>query len=191
LKEACRQLKCWQKDHDADPALTVSVNISVLQLMQAGLVAMVQQALQETGIEGRCLRLELTESVAMTEPDCMDPLLNELQELGVRLSIDDFGTGHSSLSHLHRFSVDTLKIDRGFVTSMELSEKSLNIVRTIVSLAHNMGMQAVAEGAETIAQVRLLKSMKCDSVQGFFYSQPLEPAGVEELFAERRVQIEI
>jgi len=159
------------------------VNISAHQFLQPDLVSLVKQALRESGVEGRYLRLELTESVAMEDPERTAPLLRALQELDVRLSIDDFGTGYSSLNHLHRFSVDTLKIDRYFVSNMEVNERNLNIVRTIISLAHNMGMKVVAEGTETKAQVKLLHNMKCDCVQGYFFSRPIEAAAVEFLLA--------
>jgi diguanylate cyclase (GGDEF)-like protein len=181
LHEACLQLRRWQERFEADDSLSVSVNISARQFSQPDLVDLVKRTLRETGISGRNLRLELTESVAMEHPDRTAPLLRELQQLDVRLSIDDFGTGYSSLNHLHRFSVDTLKIDRYFVDTMEVSERNLNIVRTIVSLAHNLGMEVVAEGAETSAQVNLLKSLNSDFVQGYFFSKPMEPAAIEAL----------
>ncbi len=183
LRESCLQVRRWQDRFGANLPLSVSVNISAHQFSQPDLVDLVKQTLSETGVSGRNLRLELTESVAMEEPGRTSPLLRELQQLDVRLSIDDFGTGYSSLNHLHRFSVDTLKIDRYFVGNMEVNERNLNIVRTIVSLAHNLGMEVVAEGAETSAQIDLLRSMKCDCVQGYFFSRPMEAAALEPLLA--------
>jgi diguanylate cyclase (GGDEF)-like protein len=183
LHESCLQVRRWQELFGADPPLSVSVNISARQFSQPDLVDLVKQTLSETRVSGRNLRLELTESVAMEEPERAAPLFRELQQLGVRLSIDDFGTGYSSLSHLHRFSVDTLKIDRYFVGNMEVNERNLNIVRTIVSLARNLGMEVVAEGAETSTQVNLLRSMSCKYVQGYFFSKPAERAAVESLLA--------
>jgi diguanylate cyclase (GGDEF)-like protein len=185
LQEACRQLRRWQDRFGEAAELSISVNLSALQFTQSNLVEIVRQALSDSGIQGHSLRLELTESVAMEEPERMAPLLRELQKLGVRLSIDDFGTGYSSLSHLHRFSVDTLKVDRSFIKSMELNERSLDIVRTIVSLAHNMGMEVIAEGAETAMQASLLRGMKCDCVQGFFFSKPLEAEAIDALLAAK------
>jgi EAL domain-containing protein (putative c-di-GMP-specific phosphodiesterase class I) len=108
-------------------------------------------------------------------------MLASLQQLSVRLSIDDFGTGYSSLDYLHRFSVDTLKIDRYFVSNMGVDERNLNIVRTIVSLAHNLHMEVVAEGVETAEQVNLLIPMKCDSLQGYYFSRPLIAEDIEAL----------
>jgi len=181
LREASRQLRRWQDRFNLGSSFSMSVNISALQFAHPDLVSLVKETLRETGIEGRSLRLELTESVAMEKPDRMAPLLKELQELDVRLSIDDFGTGYSSLNYLHRFSVDTLKIDRYFIANMEVNERNLNIVRTIVSLAHNLGMEVVAEGAETSTQVNLLKTLECDCVQGFYFSRPLETAAIETM----------
>ena len=183
LHESCLQVHRWQELFGSNLPLSVSVNISARQFAQPDLVDLVKQTLRETGISGRSLRLELTESVAMDDPERAAPLFRELQQLGVRLSIDDFGTGYSSLSHLHRFSVDTLKIDRYFVGNMEVNERNLNIVRTIVNLAHNLGMEVVAEGAETGTQVNLLRSMNCKYVQGYFFSKPMERAAVEALLA--------
>jgi diguanylate cyclase (GGDEF)-like protein len=184
LRESCLQIRRWQERFGADFPLSVSVNISARQFSQPDLVDLVKRTLTETGVPGRNLRLELTESVAMEQPERTAPLLGELQQLGVRLSIDDFGTGYSSLNHLYRFSLNTLKIDRYFVSNMEAHEKNLNIVRTIISLAHNLGMDVVAEGAETSAQVNLLQNMQCDCVQGYFFSKPMEPEAIESWLAD-------
>jgi EAL domain-containing protein (putative c-di-GMP-specific phosphodiesterase class I) len=143
----------------------------------------VKQTLQETELDGKYLRLELSESIAMDTPERTAPVLAGLQELGVRLSIDDFGTGYSSLKHLHRFSVDTLKIDQYFVGNMEADERNLNIVRTIVSLAHNLQMEVVAEGAETSEQLNLLNGMTCDCAQGHIFAKPMESSAVEAFLA--------
>jgi|SRR5271166_7855 len=183
LREACLQIRRWQERFGEDFPLSVSVNISARQFSQSNLVDQVKQTLMETGVSGRNLRLELTESVAMEDPGRTAPLLKQLQQLGVRLSIDDFGTGYSSLNHLQRFSLNTLKIDRYFVGNMEVNEKNMNIVRTIVSLAHNLGMEVVAEGAETHAQVNLLKSINCNYVQGYFFAKPMEIEAVDCLLA--------
>jgi diguanylate cyclase (GGDEF)-like protein len=183
LQEACRQIGHWQQKFGASPALNVSVNISALQLSQPDLLDLVKQTLRETKIDALSLHLELTESLTMEEPERIIPLLKEMQNINVKISIDDFGTGYSSLSHLHRFSVDTLKIDRSFVSNMEVNNRNLDIVRTIVSLAHNLGMKVIAEGVETITQANSLKSMSCDFVQGYFFSRPLDCAAVESLLA--------
>jgi diguanylate cyclase (GGDEF)-like protein len=177
LREACEQIGRWRLDISKNFPLTVGVNISSRQLAHPSFAATVKQILQDCNIESRYLRLELSESVAMGT-DRHAPVLSDLQELGVRLSIDDFGTGYSSLRYLHRYSVDTLKIDRGLVASMERDQRDRNIVRTIISLAHNLQMKAVAEGVETPGQAELLTIMGCDYVQGHLFARPMNAQGV-------------
>lgn len=183
LREACGQMKRWCERFGPDFPLSVSVNLSARQFVQTDLVNIIAGTLSDAGISGRSLRLELTESVAMEEPERAAPMLAQLQELGVRVSVDDFGTGYSSLNYLHRFSVDTLKIDCYFISNMGTDQRNANIVRTIVSLAHNLGMEVVAEGAETAEQVNLLTDMKCDAVQGYYFSRPLTASHAEQLLA--------
>lgn len=185
LRQACCEMRRLQERFGDTLPLSVSVNVSARQFSHPDFFNLVRQTLQEAGIRGRNLRLELTESVAMEEPERIAPLLGELQQLGVRLSIDDFGTGYSSLEYLNRFSVDTLKIDRYFVSNMEVDERNLNIVRTIISLAHNLRMEVVAEGAETAAQINLLGTLNCDCVQGYYFSKPLEADAMESFLATR------
>ena len=185
LHEACAQFRRWQERFGREPLLTVSVNLSARQFSQPDLASSIARILDETGVEGRSLRLELTESVAMEEPERTCKTIEELQHLGVRLSIDDFGTGYSSLDHLDRFFVDTLKIDRHFVARMHVDERGQNIVKTIISLAHNLRMNVIAEGAETAEQIRLLKSMNCDCVQGYFFSKPVEARTFASLLEKR------
>jgi EAL domain-containing protein (putative c-di-GMP-specific phosphodiesterase class I) len=127
------------------------------------------------------LKLELTESVTMRDVERTARILGELKALGVRLSIDDFGTGYSSLSHLRRFPLDTLKIDRSFVSEMENSSESRAIVQMIMSLGRNLGMEMVAEGVETAKQVSLLKSLACEYAQGYFFSKPMNQEEVVEV----------
>jgi len=169
LVESCRQLRAWQKAYDDLPALTVSVNISSRQFSQEGLVEQIAATLQDTGLPGHCLRLEITESVLMGNAEMAARKLDALRSLGIRISMDDFGTGYSSLSYLHRFPVDTLKIDQSFVRDMEAGGEGLEIVRTIVGLARALNMEVVAEGPETASQVALLQAMGCDYGQGYFY----------------------
>ncbi|MGA2989928.1 MAG: EAL domain-containing protein [Candidatus Korobacteraceae bacterium] len=179
LKQACIQLCRWQEHLSYEPPLSVSVNVSAKQFAEPEFVNIVKRTLQETGVEARNLCLELTESVAMEEPDRTSNMLKELQHLGVRLSIDDFGTGFSSLDHLHRLSFDTLKIDRRFVAGMVEDQRNQKIVNTIIGLGHTLQMKIVAEGAETVEQLTLLDAMACDCVQGYIFSRPLEPAELE------------
>ncbi|PSH03352.1 MAG: GGDEF domain-containing response regulator [Acidobacteria bacterium] len=181
LQEACQQVRRWYDHFGRDFNLRVSVNLSARQFLQPDLVSTVEHALRDAGIKGHNLRLELTENVTMEDPKRTAAILAELHQLGVRLSIDNFGTGSSSLNYLHHFAVDTLKIDLYFVDKMGHEERNLNIVRTIVSLAHNLRMKVVAEGVETTDQVNLLMGMSCDSVQGYYFSHPMIAEEIEAL----------
>jgi diguanylate cyclase (GGDEF)-like protein/PAS domain S-box-containing protein len=173
LESACRQAREWQQTCPASPPLFVSVNLSVKQFNQPGLVENIASLLQQFQLPPRCLKLEITESVFSDNIEAAVGLLTQLRELGVQLSIDDFGTGYSSLSYLQRFPIDTLKIDRSFVTQMMENEENLAIVRTIVALAQNLGMDVVAEGVETEDQLKLLRKLECENGQGFLFSTPL------------------
>ena len=130
------------------------------------------------------LKLEITESVIMENAELAAKMLNELKALGSHLAIDDFGTGYSSFSHLHKFPIDTLKIDRAFVSRMDTSSDSAEIVRTILMLAHNLKMEVVAEGVETSAQVKQLKELGCDFGQGYFINRPMDAESATKLLAE-------
>jgi diguanylate cyclase (GGDEF)-like protein/PAS domain S-box-containing protein len=173
LESACRQAREWQQTYPVAPPLFVSVNLSVKQFNQPGLVENIASLLERFQLPPRCLKLEITESVFSDNIEAAVGLLTQLRELGVQLSIDDFGTGYSSLSYLQRFPIDTLKIDRSFVTQMMENEENLAIVRTIVALAQNLGMDVVAEGVETEDQLRLLRKLECENGQGYLFSTPL------------------
>ena len=172
LREACYQMREWQKIIPADPPLSISVNLSSKQFMQPDLIGQVKAVLEETQIDPRSLKLEITESVVMENFEVAVEMLQQLRNLGVELSIDDFGTGYSSLSYLHRFPISTLKIDRSFVSSMADNNENTEIVRTIVMLARNLGMKVVAEGVETKEQLAQLRALDCDYGQGYFFSKP-------------------
>jgi diguanylate cyclase (GGDEF)-like protein len=173
LEEACRQMHEWHCQSPANRLLTISVNLSGKQLMQPDLIREIEQILRRTGIEPRCLKLEITESVVMENAEVVTVMLNQLRALNIRLSIDDFGTGYSSLSYLHRFPVDTLKIDRSFISRMGPDNENNEIVRTIAKLAQNLGMEIVAEGIETEEQLRQLSLLACEYGQGYLFSHPL------------------
>ncbi len=173
MREACLSIHRWQLQYPRKHALTVSINVSARQFVQPDLVKQVRQIIEETGITPSSVHLEITESVAMGNVGHTVKVLDELKKIGVLLSIDDFGTGYSSLSYLHSFPADILKIDRSFVTAIDQSGQGLQIVQTIISLARSLGMKVVAEGAETQAQVAILKSLGCDFCQGYFFSRPL------------------
>ncbi|HEU4511160.1 MAG TPA: diguanylate cyclase [Pyrinomonadaceae bacterium] len=189
LESACRQAREWQEAYPASPPLFVSVNLSVKQFNQPGLVENIANLLQEFELPPRCLKLEITESVFSDNIEAAVGLLTQLRALGVQLSIDDFGTGYSSLSYLQRFPIDTLKIDRSFVTQMMENEENLAIVRTIVALAQNLGMDVVAEGVETEDQLMLLKKLECENGQGFLFSTPLGGRQLDQFIASCNLEM--
>lgn len=175
LEEACRQIRTWLVQFPADPPLTISVNLSAVQCAQADLVQKITEALRKNKLDARCLKLELTESVVVEDSASTSAMLSRLRELGVQVQIDDFGTGYSSLGYLHTLPViDTLKIDRTFVSRLEMVDNGSDIVRTILALAHNLGMKVIAEGVETDGQLFKLKAMGCEYVQGFLFARPLD-----------------
>jgi diguanylate cyclase (GGDEF)-like protein/PAS domain S-box-containing protein len=184
LHEACRQMRRWQKRYPSDPPLSISVNLSGRQFTQPNLIEMVSDILADTKLDPRSLKLEITESVVMENIDTATEMLRQLRALGVQLSIDDFGTGYSSLSYLHRFPIDTLKIDRSFVTQMVDNNENIEIVRTIVMLAQNLGMDVVAEGVETKEQLALLRKLGCENGQGYFFSRPVSVGGAEKIISD-------
>jgi EAL domain-containing protein (putative c-di-GMP-specific phosphodiesterase class I) len=174
LQESCNQLRKWQQCSPCHRDLIMSVNLSGKQLTQPDLIKRIEEVLHESQLNPWHLKLEITETVVMENPELAAVTLAKLRGLGVRLSIDDFGTGYSSLSYLNRFPVDTLKIDRSFVTSMNEADENLQIVKTIVTLAGNLGMQVVAEGVESEEQLEQLRSLKCQYGQGYLFSKPLD-----------------
>ncbi len=182
LHDACLQLRAWQNEFPMNPLLSVSVNLSGKQFAHPDLCDKVRAILDETGVIPLSVKLEITESSLVENPDAAAQVLRQLKELGVRISLDDFGTGYSSLSYLHRFPIDVLKIDRSFVNRMSVSKNS-EIVRTIITLAINLGMEVIAEGVETEKQVAQLASMRCDYVQGYLFSQPMRADAVHELLS--------
>ena len=190
LESACRQAHEWLTTCPATPPLFVSVNLSVKQFNQPGLVENIANLLNEFKLPPRCLKLEITESVFSDNIEAAVGLLTQLRELGVQLSIDDFGTGYSSLSYLQRFPIDTLKIDRSFVMQMMENEENLAIVRTIVALAQNLGMDVVAEGVETEDQLMLLRKLECENGQGYLFSTPLGGRQLEQFMASYNVETE-
>ena len=183
LQTACAQARAWQ---DAGlPPLRVSVNLSARQF-QKNLVDTVETVLRETGLEPQRLELELTESVVMQNPEMAVTTLDVLDRLGVRLSIDDFGTGYSSLSYLRRFPINTLKIDRSFVSDIPGDGDDMKIITAIITLAHSLGIRVVAEGVETAEQLSLLRELRCDAMQGYIFSKPLPANEFAQLVREGR-----
>jgi diguanylate cyclase (GGDEF)-like protein/PAS domain S-box-containing protein len=180
LREACLQMRRWQESFSSARPLSLSVNISGNQFMQPDLVEQVKQILDETGFDPHCLQLEITESSVIENTETVTAMLVQLRSLGIRLSMDDFGTGYSSLSYLHRFPIHTLKIDRSFISGCGGGDEN-EIVRTIIMLARNMGMDVVAEGVETEQQLASLRDLRCEYGQGFLFSHPLDAATTARL----------
>ena len=170
---ACQQLRQWQALHGADPALTISVNVSGNDLAQGGFSSRVAQALVESGCPPGLLTLELTENILMSQISGAVATLEQLRAIGVRLAVDDFGTGNSSLSHLARLPVDSLKIDRSFVAQMTRGSDEAEVVRAIIQLGRALRKSVVAEGIETAAQMDQLREMGCTLGQGFHLAAPL------------------
>lgn len=179
LTRACQQLAKWQWASPAHRSLFMSVNLSGKQVAEPDLVGQIQQILEETRLDARYLKLEITESVVMENAELAAQFFKRLKALGVQLSIDDFGTGYSSLGYLHRFPLDTLKIDRSFVGRIGEAAENIEIVRTIVSLADNMGMDVVAEGVETLGQLAQLRKLNCQYGQGYLFARPADAASID------------
>lgn len=184
LEEACRRARQWQ---DAGlPSLRMSVNLSARQFIEPGLADTVERVLAATRLDPACLELEITESAVMHDTQKAIETLRALKKLGVTLAVDDFGTGYSSLSYLKLFPIDVLKIDRSFVNDITTDPDDAAIVRAIVTLAHSLGLMAVAEGAEEAAQVAFLSHVGCDELQGYYFSRPLPEDAAEHLLRSGR-----
>ncbi len=181
LKEACRQAKQWHERHECTPLPLMSVNLSVQQFQNPGIVQDVRDALNESGLKPESLVLEITESVALNDAPTTTATLRELKELGVQLAIDDFGTGYSSLSYLRRLSADFLKIDRSFIEKLGSKPDDTVLVSGVIKLAQSLGLKVVAEGVEEIRQVGWLRDLGCDIAQGYYFQRPLSGEKADEL----------
>jgi len=182
LRTALNQLKTWI-DTGMEPFL-MAINLSAVQFRHPKLISLVLNALQESGISSEYLELELTESITMQDPMNAIAIMNELHSHGIRMSIDDFGTGYSSLSYLKKFSVYKLKIDQSFIRDINENLDDRNIVKTIISMAHNLNMITIAEGVETKDQLAFLQENGCDEIQGYYFSRPI-PASEFEAFVKQ------
>jgi diguanylate cyclase (GGDEF)-like protein/PAS domain S-box-containing protein len=183
LREACRQISEWRASLIAHRHLTISVNLSAKQFLQPNLVEDIRKLLHELALPPEALKLEITESTVMADPSAAVEMLQQIKSLGIHLAIDDFGTGYSSLSYLHRFPLDTLKIDRSFISGMGNDGEGMEIARTILPMANNLRLDVVAEGIETVQQVALLKKLQCKYGQGYYFSRPLSAEGTAALLA--------
>jgi PAS domain S-box-containing protein len=186
LREACLRLQSWQSEFPSSPPLSMSVNLTSKEFAQPDLVDEIRKSLDQTGLDPGCLQLEIIETIAMGDTEKSGHVLSQLKALGVRLSIDDFGTGYSSLGRLRRIPVDTLKIDRSFISSMDSDPENREIVRTIIMLAHNLGLKVVAEGTETEEQLTQLKQLNCEMAQGYFFSRPADDQAMSKLLARNQ-----
>jgi diguanylate cyclase (GGDEF)-like protein/PAS domain S-box-containing protein len=171
LRKACFATKKWVDTGLFDGR--VAVNLSAVQFTQPNLVAMIADTLKESGLLAKYLELEITEGTVMDSPQKAIDTMLQIRAMGIHLSLDDFGTGYSSLAYLKKFPLNTLKIDKAFVDDIETSEQGRNMVATIVTIAHNLGMQVVAEGVETNQQLSFLSGLRCEQLQGYLYSKPL------------------
>ncbi len=185
LRDAARQVHDWHRRFENGLPLAIAVNLSPKQFLQPDLLEHIARILRETELDPSSLKLEITESAIMENAENTIAVLAGLKLLDIKLSIDDFGTGYSSLSYLHRFPVDTLKVDRSFVSNMTTGDENYEIVRTIINLAHTLGLAVVAEGPETAEQVAQLRTLGCEHGQGFFFARPMEAEKVEELLSTR------
>ena len=183
LAEACRQAQAWGERHPGAGRVAVTVNLSARGLRHPGVVADVEDALAEAGLAANRLHLEITESAIMESGEAAVETLCRLKALGVMLCVDDFGVGYSSLSYLHRFPVDVLKIDRSFVAGLGKVGACGDIVRAVVGLAHGLGLHVIPEGVETAAHLAEVRAMECDFAQGYFFSSPVSASQAEALLA--------
>jgi diguanylate cyclase (GGDEF)-like protein/PAS domain S-box-containing protein len=184
LRSACLRAQEWHEEYPRIPPLAISVNLSARQLSRRDLVQTVERILNETGLEGSRLVLDVTETVYVKALESDTAVLDRLRGIGVRISIDDFGTGYSSLSYLKMLPADAIKIDKSFVKGLEESVEDIAIVRMVIELAHSLGMEVVAEGVETGEQARLLSEMGCDMAQGYHFSPPLPPEAAARFLAK-------
>jgi EAL domain-containing protein (putative c-di-GMP-specific phosphodiesterase class I) len=174
LLTACRQAYAWFGERQSP--FRMAVNVSPLQLRDGRIVPVVRRVLEQSGLPPAMLELELTEGLLMENPEEKEALLRELKGLGVTLALDDFGTGYSSLSYLRRFPFDILKIDRSFIRDLTTDPDDAELTLSIISMAHSLRLQVVAEGVETLEQLQFLQAHGCDLIQGFYFSKPLPAA---------------
>ena len=183
LKEACKAARSWQLKYPEHPPIKMSVNLSGQQFRESELIEEVETVLTETGLAGKFLKLEITESILIDNLETVTEIILKLRKKDIQFSIDDFGTGYSSLSYLHRFPVDTIKIDRSFVSQMQANGDNSAIVKAIITLAHMLDMDVIAEGIETTTQLAQLRLLQCEYGQGFFFSKPLSKDKAEAFIA--------
>ncbi|WP_052055581.1 EAL domain-containing protein [Myxosarcina sp. GI1] len=186
LAEACRQLKTWQEQFPSPQCFSINVNISVVQLKDPHFLQDIDRILTDTNLNGRCLTLEITESILIEDAEEVLFILDRLRQRNISVSIDDFGTGYSSLSYLHRFSISNLKIDKSFVRLMVDRDRAYRIIETIAKLAQQLQLTTIAEGVEEEQQLSLLKEIGCNYAQGYLFSKPLSATAATQWLRERQ-----
>jgi diguanylate cyclase (GGDEF)-like protein len=184
FREACQQLHIWQQKFPNVSSLQMSINLSSRQVQQFNLIDKLVEIMTDIGLNGETIRLELTESMLMDRGEKTIELLSQIKQQKIQLSIDDFGTGYSCLSYLHRFPIDNLKIDRSFVNLINAEGENHQIVKTIITLAHSLGIKAIAEAVETPEQLAQLKKLGCDEAQGYLFAKPLDLQKAESIIAK-------
>lgn len=184
MQTACLQARKWQKVGQG--SLRISVNLSGNQFYQPGLISSIETILKDSGLDARYLDIELTEGLVMADVEQALDIMHRLKRLGVKLSIDDFGTGYSSLSYLNRFPIDVLKIDQSFVRNITTDPDEAAIARSIITLAHSLRLEVIAEGVETEQQLAYLRKNRCDQIQGYYFSRPLPVCEFEQLLGEEK-----
>ena len=181
LREACKQAQAWV--NEGLPLATMAVNISAIEFNDAAFLEGVLTILEDTGLDPRCLELELTESVLMKRADFAESVLKTLRARGIQLAVDDFGTGYSSLSYLRKFQVDCLKIDQSFIRQITTDPDETSIVTAMISMGRSLKLRVVAEGVETQKELAFLQDHGCDDVQGYYFSRPVPAQGFGSLLA--------
>jgi diguanylate cyclase (GGDEF)-like protein len=183
LREACITCKNWMDSYHTK--FILSVNVSAVQLFDSSFTVMVQKVLSDTGFPPECLEVEVTESTFITSMESVVEVLNQLKEMGIQIALDDFGTGYASLSYLPMLPIDMIKVDKSFVDGIVAEKKQRALVKSLVEIAHELSMKVIAEGVEEVTQLEVLRSIKCDFIQGYLWGKPMEETKVKsEIFSK-------
>jgi EAL domain-containing protein (putative c-di-GMP-specific phosphodiesterase class I) len=188
LAEACRQARAWRQA--GLPPVRIAVNLSASQFRQERLAAAVTGALQRSALEPELLELEITETAVMTNVELAAALMSRLKETGTRICLDDFGVGNTSLVYLKQLPIDTLKVDGSFLRTVENNPTDAAIVSAIIGIGDSLGLLVIAEGVETLGQMRFLRDRGCNTMQGFLFSRPVPPADVPDLLRDGSLRIQ-